>query len=146
MGDFRANAYAFLPLIVLLWGCAFTVQSTYAKEILVGGKEGWHFAFNYTAWASEAGPFHVNDSLVFKYHPPTANSFTHNVYLLKNKLHYKACLIVGGRLLANATQGTGDGFCYKLTSPKHYYFACGIGNGTHCEQGFMNFGVKALLH
>ena len=83
---------------------------------------------------------------VFKYHPPTTNSFTHNVYLLKNKLHYKACLIVGGRLLANATQGTGDGFCYKLTSPKHYYFACGIGNGTHCEQGFMNFGVKALLH
>ena len=63
MADFRANAYAFLLVIVLLWDSIFTVQSRRAKPILVGGNEGWRFGFNYSAWAAKAGRIHVKDTL-----------------------------------------------------------------------------------
>ena len=83
---------------------------------------------------------------VFKYPAPTAKIFPHNVYLLKDKFHYKTCTIVGGELLSNVTQGAGKGFYYMLRKPKYYYFACGIGNGTHCESGLMKFTVKVVKH
>lgn len=143
MADFKSHGYiVFLPLIVLLWG-VFMVQTTFAKQIMVGGQgQGWRYGFNYAEWASKAGPFEANDTLVFVFPPTKPDSIFHNVYLLKNKIHYKKCNISGGSLLTDSTKANGKPFSFKLRSKAHhYYFACGVDNGTHCDLGLMKFGV-----
>ncbi|KAH9295987.1 hypothetical protein KI387_039575, partial [Taxus chinensis] len=120
------------------------VDYAYGEWIVVGGQEGWRFGFNYTDWISKAGKIYVNDTLVFKYPIPTPSSF-HYVVLLKNKKSYKECIVNTGRNLANTTRGVGFGFGFKLLKPKNYFFACGVGNGTHCNVGLMKFGVKPVV-
>ncbi|KAJ0077549.1 hypothetical protein Patl1_36199 [Pistacia atlantica] len=49
------------------------------NNITVGGSDNWHFGFNYSVWAFQNSPFYVNDTLVFKYDPPSAKVFPHSV-------------------------------------------------------------------
>nr|WAU86944.1 birch protein [Betula platyphylla] len=117
------------------------------NKIIVGGSEGWRFNFSYTAWARKNVPFYVNDTLVFKYDPPTADNTTipHSVYLLPNLRSFVKCNLTGAQMLADVTQGGGDGFEFVLKSWKPHYFACGQHDGIHCSVGQMKFFVMPML-
>ncbi|KAJ6344637.1 hypothetical protein OIU76_006205 [Salix suchowensis] len=71
---------------------------------------------------------------VFKYDLPSENSTGYTVYLLPN-------LGVSRRakLLANTTQGSGEGFAYVLNKWRPHYFVSGEDNGTQCYPGMMKF-------
>lgn len=148
MADFKVyGSIVFLPLILSLWSSVFMVQTTNAKVIPVGGEGvGWLYGFKYAEWASKAGPFHVNDTLVFEFSPAGSNSIPHSVYLLKNTMHYDNCIIEGGLFLADSTTANKKShrYYFKLRKAHRYYFACGVGNGTHCNLGLMKFGVTVL--
>ncbi|XVF01213.1 hypothetical protein REPUB_Repub04eG0068600 [Reevesia pubescens] len=108
------------------------------NKIIVGGSEIWHFGFNYSNWAFQNAPFYFNDTLVFKYEPPSNTTIPHSVYLFSD-LSKKA------KMIANVTQGGGDGFEFVLNRWRRYYFACGERNGFHCKVGGMRFMVVPLF-
>ncbi|XP_077224216.1 mavicyanin-like [Tasmannia lanceolata] len=108
-------------------------KTTTSREITVGGSEHWRLGFNYIDWVSKAGPFYVNDTLVFMYEPPGVTNFTHSVYLLKDFWTFRACDLKTGKLLANESQGGGEGFKFLLKEANPYFFACGM--PTHCSKG-----------
>ncbi|XP_059435317.1 blue copper protein 1b-like [Corylus avellana] len=115
------------------------------NKVIVGGSEGWRFNFSYTNWAFNNGPFYLNDTLVFKYDPPTDNTIIpHSVYLLRNLQSFITCNLTGAEMLANVTQGGGQGFEYVLKNWKPHYFACGQHDGIHCNQGQMKFFVMPM--
>ncbi|XP_059435971.1 blue copper protein 1b-like [Corylus avellana] len=116
------------------------------NKIIVGGSEGWHFNFSYTDWALKNGPFYLNDTLVFKYDPPTENTtIPHSVYLLPNLRSFVTCNLTGAEMLADVTQGGGQGFEFVLKKWKPHYFACGQHDGIHCSLGQMKFFVMPML-
>jgi hypothetical protein len=79
---------------------------------------------------------------VFKYDPPTDNTtIPHNVYLLPNHWSFLNCNFTGAQILADVTQGGGDGFAFVLKEWKPHYFACGVHDGAHCSFGQMKFFV-----
>ena len=80
---------------------------------------------------------------VFKYDPPTPNTFPHNVYLLPNLESFIKCNFTNAQKVANETQGAGEGFEFVLKRPWHpHYFACGV--GAHCSNGTMRFFVLPI--
>ncbi|KAM7251910.1 hypothetical protein ACFE04_023793 [Oxalis oulophora] len=105
------------------------------KKFMVGGTDGWVFGVNYTEWADKNGPFHVNDSLVFKYDQK------HAVYLLKDLKTYESCDFVFARIIGGTGDGGDAGFEFTLENTKVHYFACGESGGMHCSQG-MKFSLK----
>ncbi|XP_012072445.1 uncharacterized protein LOC105634226 [Jatropha curcas] len=112
------------------------------QKILVGGSAHWTFGFNYSVWAFKNGPFFVNDSLVFKYDPPSEkNVHPHSVYLLPDMWSFFTCNLTNAVKIANETEGAGEGFEFVLKKWKPYYFACGASNGYHCNFGNMKFFV-----
>ncbi|KAJ0009718.1 hypothetical protein Pint_34463 [Pistacia integerrima] len=116
-----------------------------SQKIVVGGKEHWHFGYNYTIWALKT-PFYVDDVLVFKYDAPNATTFPHSVYLLPDLISFLECDLSKAKMVANTTQGGGDGFEFVLKDWLHpYYFACGEHNGLHCKDGNMKFVAVPLL-
>lgn len=118
-------------------------QARAGRKIVVGGEEHWRFGFNYSAWAVEAGPFRVGDTLVFEYKPSMFNGVevNHNVFRLHGMKAYNECSFGRGQLLANTTQGN-PGFKFTLTQRKKaVYFACSIAQGIHCNEGLMKFWV-----
>ncbi|KAH0990367.1 hypothetical protein GBA52_001850 [Prunus armeniaca] len=87
----------------------------------------------------EAKTVVVGGSQVFKYDPPS-NTRAHDVYLLPNLWSYITCDFRRAKLVANATQGGGEGFKFVLNQWGPHYFACGQGaNSSHCNQGLMKF-------
>ncbi|KAG4917394.1 hypothetical protein JHK85_055675 [Glycine max] len=106
------------------------------RQILVGGSEHWHYGFNYTDWAFKTAPFYLNDTLVFKYDAPNATSFPHSVYMFKSFGSFLKCDIKKAKMLANPTQGSGEGFKFVLKKWQPHYFACGERNGFHCNNVF----------
>ncbi|KAH7298069.1 hypothetical protein KP509_25G025700 [Ceratopteris richardii] len=134
----------FWALSVLLLAMAgWSSAGGYGKMIVVGGKEHWRFGYNYSAWAEASGPFHAGDTLVFIYKPSTFNGITvnHNVYKLHSRKAYEQCSFAQSIILANTTQGD-PGFHFTLTERNRpVYFACGIGEGLHCNEGLMKFYV-----
>ncbi|XP_065857295.1 uncharacterized protein [Euphorbia lathyris] len=112
------------------------------NKINVGGSSNWTFGFNYARWASKHGTFYVNDTLVFKYDAPSdKNIHPHSVYLLADWWSFKSCNMTNALKLADVSQGVGDGFRFKLEKWQPYFFACGGGNGFHCNNGTMKFFV-----
>lgn len=81
---------------------------------------------------------------MFKYDPPNGTNIPHNVVLFNNIHDYDACNINKSTLLANVTQGAGEGFRIRLLNLTPYYFACGIHEGFHCRNGTMKFTVITL--
>ena len=82
---------------------------------------------------------------VFKYDAPVDNnSIPHNVFLLRNHESFEKCNLEGAKMLANVTDGGGDGFEFVLKKHKPHYFACGMHEGAHCRIGQMKFIVKPL--
>ncbi|KAM3742948.1 hypothetical protein ACB098_07G107000 [Castanea mollissima] len=115
------------------------------KRIIVGDTNNWKYGFDYPTWAIEHGPFYVNDTLVFKYDPPTNKTFPHNVYLLPNLDSFLRCDFTNAQKVANETQGAGEGFEFVLKKPwQPHYFACGV--GAHCFNGTMRFFVLPIYH
>ncbi|KAK9988288.1 hypothetical protein SO802_028527 [Lithocarpus litseifolius] len=109
-----------------------------SNRIIVGGSNDWKYGFDYTKWAIEYGPFYLNDTLVFKYDPPTNKTFPHNVYLLPNLKSFITCNFTNAQKVANETQGAGEGFEFVLERAWHpHYFACGV--GAHCLNGTMRY-------
>ncbi|RVW61130.1 hypothetical protein CK203_020616 [Vitis vinifera] len=78
------------------------------KKFIVGGSEHWRYGFNYTDWALNNGPFYVNDTLVFKYDPPSKTTFPHSVYLLPNPWSFLTCDLSKAEQVATVAQGGGD--------------------------------------
>ncbi|XP_022763343.1 uncharacterized protein LOC111308916 isoform X2 [Durio zibethinus] len=115
------------------------------NKIIVGGSENWRFGFNYSEWAFQNAPFYFNDTLVFKYDPPSNTTFPHSVYLFPDLWSYLNCNLKRAKMIANATQGGGDGFEFALNRWRTYYFACGERNGFHCKVGGMRFMVVPLF-
>ncbi|XP_022749172.1 uncharacterized protein LOC111298710 [Durio zibethinus] len=116
-------------------------QTEGPNKINVGGSENWRFGFNYTEWAFQNGPFYINDTLVFKYDPPSNTTFPHDVYLLPNLWSFLTCDFRRAKMIANSTQGSGEGFQFVLNRWRPYYFACSVRNGFHCKVGRMKFMV-----
>ena len=48
-------------------------------------------------------------------------------------------------MVANTTQGGGEGFEFVLKKWQPYYFACGERDGYHCKAGQMKFFVMPLF-
>ncbi|XP_057966285.1 early nodulin-like protein 20 [Malania oleifera] len=154
------NGHRFIPTLAVVasmlaaacmgsrkaWPPAEPLHSPSPRKIVVGGSENWHFGFNYSDWAAKNAPFYQKDTLVFKYEAPneTAQIRPHNVYQLPDISSYAACDLKNGKLVANITQGGGNGFEFPLEEAKLYIFACGVGNGIHCNAGLMKFFVFAL--
>ncbi|TXG64375.1 hypothetical protein EZV62_011369 [Acer yangbiense] len=115
------------------------------NKIIVGGSDHWHYGFNYSVWAFQNNPFYVNDVLVFKYNPPSKSPFHHSVYLLPNMWSYMTCDMSRAKLIANTTQGDGEGFEFVLKKWQPYYFVCGESGGLHCRDGRMKFFVMPML-
>ncbi|KAI9180389.1 hypothetical protein LWI28_004301 [Acer negundo] len=63
--------------------------------------------------------------VMFKYDPPSQPLFHHSVYLLPNMCSYMACDLSRAKLIANTTQGDGEGFKFVLKRWQPYYFVCG---------------------
>ncbi|XP_039065729.1 uncharacterized protein LOC120211200 [Hibiscus syriacus] len=114
------------------------------KRIIVGGSQNWRFGVNYTDWSLKNAPFYLNDTLVFKYDAPSKITFPHNVYLLPNLKSFLNCDLRRGKVIANPTQGSGNGFEFVLKKRKPYYLACGERNGFHCKVGLMKFAVVPM--
>ncbi|KAI3753197.1 hypothetical protein L2E82_25243 [Cichorium intybus] len=116
-----------------------------SRRIIVGGSDNWRFGFNYTEWARTNAPFFFNDTLVFKFDPPSdTNTHPHSIYLLPNLWSFLRCDLRWAKLVANTSQGGGEGFEFVLNKWKPYYFACGESNGFHCQSG-MKFTVMPLF-
>ncbi|KAK2665147.1 hypothetical protein Ddye_003721 [Dipteronia dyeriana] len=49
------------------------------------------------------------------------------------------------KLIANTTQGDGEGFEFVLKRWQPYYFMCGERGSLHCKDGGMKFFVKPML-
>ncbi|KAK7308584.1 hypothetical protein VNO77_42203 [Canavalia gladiata] len=111
------------------------------REIVVGGSENWRFGYNYTDWAIKNVPYYAGDTLVFKYDAPSAKTFPHNVYKLKDAERFAKCDFKNAKLLADTTEGAGKGFKYVLKKYKPHFFACGIKDGFHYNNGTMKFVV-----
>ncbi|GLT37328.1 hypothetical protein SLA2020_242590 [Shorea laevis] len=129
------------------WGSYHRPNSTdtASKKIVVGGSDNWHFGVNYTDWASKTAPFYFNDTLVFKYDSPN-KTFSHSVYLLPDLWSFKNCDFSGAKMVANITEGRGNGFEFVLKQWRPHYFACGEGpDRFHCKNGNMKFFVMPLL-
>ncbi|XP_052193018.1 uncharacterized protein LOC127801705 [Diospyros lotus] len=114
------------------------------SRIIVGGSKNWQFGFNYTDWALKIGPFYLNDTLVFKYDPPSGSNHPHSVYLLPDFWSFLNCDLKRAKLVADPTQGGGAGFEFTLRRWQPHYFACGERDGVHCNQGMMKFFVMPL--
>ncbi|XP_058099963.1 uncharacterized protein LOC131244357 [Magnolia sinica] len=121
-----------------------TSQALRNTTIIVGGSEHWHYGFDYNRWAFQNGPFYQNDTLVFKYDPPSNTTFPHSVYLFKNFRSFMKCNLNQSTLVGNVMQGGGDGFKFVLKERKPYLFACGERGGIHCNAGLMKFFVWPL--
>ncbi|RDX85194.1 hypothetical protein CR513_33653, partial [Mucuna pruriens] len=109
------------------------------RTILVGDSQGWHAGTNYTQWATQNSPFHLNDTLVFKYPPPGNSTVAQSVYLLPNLWSYITCEFRGAKLLGSASEGAGEGFKVDLNQSKPYYFASAEGNAYDCIAGLTKF-------
>ncbi|KAG5033926.1 hypothetical protein GLYMA_04G036600v4 [Glycine max] len=108
------------------------------RTILVGDSQGWQAGTNYTQWAIQNSPFHINDTLVFKY-PGNSTTLAQSVYLLPNQWSYITCEFRGAKLLGNATEGDGEGFKVELNQLTPYYFASAEGNFYDCIAGLSKF-------
>ncbi|KAL8238254.1 hypothetical protein R6Q59_019335 [Mikania micrantha] len=116
-----------------------------SRRIIVGGSDNWRFGFNYTQWAWTNTPFFLNDTLVFKFDPPSdTNIHPHSVYLLPNLWSFLRCDLRWATLVANTSQGGGEGFEFVLNKWKPYYFACGESNGFHCQSGMKFFVMPSF--
>ncbi|KAL3514549.1 hypothetical protein ACH5RR_027266 [Cinchona calisaya] len=125
--------------LLLLLTLVAILAISQAETIIVGGSEGWRYGYDYNDWAAKHGPFYINDTLVFKYPPPSDTVRPHNVYLLPNLYSFLNCDFRGATLLAGPNQGEGYGFSYVLTEVRPNYFASGEGNGDDCKKGMMKF-------
>ncbi|XP_050235211.1 uncharacterized protein LOC126683383 [Mercurialis annua] len=116
------------------------------ETVVVGGSSAnWTFGFDYTYWAFKHGPFYVNDTLVFKYDLPKDNTtHPHSVYLLPNQESFDTCNLTNAVKVADGAQGGGKGFEFVLKEFKPHLFACGGGEGIHCNLGKMKFNVLPL--
>ncbi|XP_071696118.1 uncharacterized protein [Rutidosis leptorrhynchoides] len=113
-----------------------------SRKIVVGGSDNWRFGSNYTEWARKSAPFFFNDTLVFKFDPPSDNNtHPHSVYLLPNLWSFLTCDLRWAKQVAKTTQGGGQGFEFVLNKWKPYYFACGESNGFHCKSGMKFFAM-----
>ncbi|KAK8596786.1 hypothetical protein V6N13_001393 [Hibiscus sabdariffa] len=122
-------------IILLLAVAASLLTVTQAATVVVGGSENWRYGYNYTEWAANIAPFYFQDTLVFKYDNKTA----HSVYMLPNLWSYSQCDFSKAKLLANPSQGEGDGFQFVLNQWRVFYFASGEGND--CKDGLMKLVV-----
>ncbi|XP_012072529.1 uncharacterized protein LOC105634305 [Jatropha curcas] len=128
------------------WGSNSPHYKRSHKEIIVGGSANWSFGFNYSDWAFKNNPFFLKDTLVFKYDRPVENKTRpHNVWLLPDLQSLSTCNFSKGVKIANETEGAGEGFKFVLKEFKPYYFACGIGDGIHCNIGNMRFLVVPAI-
>ncbi|EFJ32299.1 hypothetical protein SELMODRAFT_407674 [Selaginella moellendorffii] len=136
MARFLVSGFA----IALLLAAVANVCS--AKSVMVGGRNQWSLGTNYASWAAGAGPFRIGDTLVFSYGGGRAGKAAapHNVFLMKDQAHYRNCDFSGAVLLADPSKGT-PGYKFTLKQKKAHYFACGVGNGFHCQSG-MKFAVS----
>ncbi|XP_057972660.1 uncharacterized protein LOC131160796 [Malania oleifera] len=110
------------------------------RIIVGGGSSKWTFGVNYTDWAIKNGPFYINDTLVFQYDPPTAQSHPHNVILFWDWWSFMSCNVSNAFVVGSETQGAGAGFELKLTWP-WYLIGCGERAGYHCTAGMMKLPV-----
>ncbi|KAK0577470.1 hypothetical protein LWI29_033358 [Acer saccharum] len=114
-----------------------------AKTVVVGGNKKWRSGFNYTKWAFQNNPFHINDKLVFKYGAPSKSSSAVDVYLMPDLYSYMTCDFRRAKLLAGARQGSGVGFTVALNQWRPYYFACSQSHGLYCKRGMKFFAVPS---
>ncbi|KAI0495277.1 hypothetical protein KFK09_025427 [Dendrobium nobile] len=141
-GKFQGAGFSLVGTFFLLLFSCNVSRTVFAAKINVGGPANWTFGFNYTDWALKTAPFHVNDTLVFKYDPPNSTTHAHSVYLVKDLPKFLACDLKRAQLFGNVMQGGGEGFEFVLSKRKTYYFVCGEKQGFHCSTGLMRFFVR----
>ncbi|XP_027182448.1 mavicyanin-like [Coffea eugenioides] len=113
--------------LIALAVVAAIVAPTRAKEIVVGGKDGWMLGMDYQAWA-DGIEFHVGDTLVFNYKPGA-----HNVIKV-NGTEFKLCAAPLG-----AAPLTSGHDVITLAAPGRKWYICGVAD--HCHTGPMKFAI-----
>ncbi|XP_060209715.1 uclacyanin-3-like [Lycium barbarum] len=104
----------------------FASPTAFAKDIIVGGSNGWSQSVDYSTWAS-GQTFNVGDNLVFNY------GGSHGVDVV-SKDDYDNCNT------GNALQAfTGGKTSIPLSSAGDMYFVCPTLN--HCDTG-MKLAIK----
>lgn len=88
----------------------------------------------------------MHANAVFKYQAPNGTVRPHSVYMFRNFRDFIRCDIRRAKMIADNTQGAGDGFEFVLSRWQPYYFACGERDGFHCRVGKMRFSVMPMLH
>lgn len=83
--------------------------------------------------------------LVFKYDAPNVTTFAHSVYMFWDLRSFLKCDLKRAKMVANSTQGGGEGFRFVINNWKPHYFACGEKNGFHCNNGLMKFAVFPMI-
>ncbi|KAF9614681.1 hypothetical protein IFM89_019809, partial [Coptis chinensis] len=106
------------------------MQSTLAKEIIVGGDKGWTTKFDYLAWAA-GKDFRVGDRLVFKY-----EIGAHNVFKV-DASSFEQCVRPPAR--EGLTSGND---AITLETPGRKWYICGVGK--HCEDGKQKLEVTVF--
>ncbi|XP_020586719.1 uncharacterized protein LOC110028973 [Phalaenopsis equestris] len=143
-GKLEGATFSLLQAFLLLLLCSNVPGTAFAAKINVGGALNWTFGFNYTDWALKTAPFHLNDTLVFKYDPPNATTHAHSVYLVKDLQRFNGCDLKRAQVVGNVMQGGGEGLEFVLRKRKNYYFVCGEKQGFHCSTGLMRFFVRPV--
>ncbi|KAL1547535.1 blue copper protein 1a-like [Salvia divinorum] len=111
---------AFLLAVIFV---AATAAPAFAVDYVVGDDAGWKLNVNYTAWAQDK-VFYVGDTITFNY-----GVGDHNVYKV-NGSDFKACTVPQpGESLRSGNDKI------SLATPGRKWYLCGVGNGTHCENG-----------
>ncbi|XP_042052915.1 blue copper protein 1a-like [Salvia splendens] len=111
---------AFLLAVMV---AAAMAAPAFAVDYVVGDDNGWKLNVNYSAWAQDK-VFYVGDTITFKYAVGD-----HNVYKV-NGSDFKSCTVPqpGESLRSGNDKIT-------LATPGRKWYLCGVGNGTHCENG-----------
>ncbi|XP_058781207.1 uncharacterized protein LOC131655340 [Vicia villosa] len=135
----RVFMQGFIFLVIALLAAGSGSKAKTRRSILVGDSEGWRAGTNYTQWAVKNSPFHINDTLVFKFPPRGNSTIVPSVYLLPNMWSYMTCEFRGAKLLGSAVQGVGEGLKIELNQLKPYYFASAEGNAYDCIAGLTKF-------
>ncbi|CAA2991821.1 plastocyanin-like domain [Olea europaea subsp. europaea] len=102
--------------------------AVFAKDITVGGNNGWTESFDYSSWTSSQ-TFNVGDNLVFNYGP------THSVYEV-SRADYDNCNTGNPRSTHSPSPTT-----IPLSAAGSRYFICPTSN--HCSQG-MKLAVNVV--
>ncbi|GKV04696.1 hypothetical protein SLEP1_g16816 [Rubroshorea leprosula] len=127
------------PGIILLV-IASLLAVTQGSTVTFGGPQHWRYGFNYTDWAIKNSPFYIQDTLGLALICSSMN--TVQCLLAAESVQIYDLRLQSSGLLANPTQGKGEGFAVVINQERPCYVASGEGDDS--ENGMMKFFIAPV--